>query len=156
MSVPYTDAEWSEIIPGLFQGGHFYDIAGQQFTTVLRGVRKFDRVVSLYTLPWAKSTVPDEDIPHTVYEFRDDIVNGLDEETIVRLNEIAGEVAAQVEMGEKVLVRCQAGYNRSGVVCALALMRMGMSPIAAIGLLRDRRSQLVLCNEKFEEYILSQ
>lgn len=54
------------------------------------------------------------------------------------------------------LVHCQAGLNRSGLVTGLALVRTGMSPAAAIALLRARRSPAVLCNPAFERWLRAQ
>jgi protein-tyrosine phosphatase len=52
------------------------------------------------------------------------------------------------------LVHCQAGLNRSGLICALALVADGCAPADAITLLRERRCSAVLCNEAFERYVL--
>lgn len=73
----------------------------------------------------------------------------------VRLYEIAAEVNLKVTLG-KTLVHCQAGLNRSGLVTALALILEGMEPSAAISLLRERRSQVVLCNKTFYDWLLRQ
>jgi protein-tyrosine phosphatase len=64
--------------------------------------------------------------------------------------------ARLVSQGKKVLVHCQAGLNRSGVVTALALINLGYTPTAAIELMREKRSPLVLCNEAFENWVLDQ
>lgn len=42
--------------------------------------------------------------------------------------------------GRRVLVRCQAGWNRSGLIMGLVLMREGMSAQEVIDLTRDSRS----------------
>jgi protein-tyrosine phosphatase len=47
------------------------------------------------------------------------------------------------------LVHCQAGLNRSGLVAAFTLMRMGFTAQDAIDLLRNSRSPMVLSNETF-------
>ena len=52
------------------------------------------------------------------------------------------------------LVHCQAGLNRSGLISALSLIERGWDPMQAIGLLREKRHALVLCNKAFEEYLL--
>lgn len=57
--------------------------------------------------------------------------------------------------GENVLVHCQAGLNRSGLVAGAALIYLGMSPEKAIQALRERRSPIVLSNKTFENYLLS-
>jgi protein-tyrosine phosphatase len=55
-----------------------------------------------------------------------------------------------------VLVHCQAGLNRSGLVVARALMLdEGVSADQAIASLRERRSPAVLCNELFEAWLCS-
>jgi len=58
--------------------------------------------------------------------------------------------------GDTVLVRCQAGWNRSGLVMALALIRAGMSPSDAVKTLREIRSPHALLNPDFEAYVLQQ
>jgi protein-tyrosine phosphatase len=52
-----------------------------------------------------------------------------------------------------VLVHCQAGLNRSGVVVARALMADGMSAVEAVSLIRERRSPACLCNPAFERWL---
>jgi protein-tyrosine phosphatase len=65
-------------------------------------------------------------------------------------------VADRLRQGHTVLVHCQAGLNRSNLIAALALMRLtGCDAAAAIALLREKRSPLVLCNEAFEQYLLA-
>jgi len=56
--------------------------------------------------------------------------------------------------GKRVLIRCQAGLNRSGLVMALVLIRDGYEPADAIKLMREKRSSWVLCNKNFERYLL--
>jgi len=72
-----------------------------------------------------------------------------------RLNAIADYVSACMDEG-KTLVHCQAGLNRSGLISALTLIRWGYSPEDAITLLRAKRHDLVLCNETFEAWLLTQ
>jgi hypothetical protein len=54
------------------------------------------------------------------------------------------------------LVHCQMGLNRSGLVAALALIRSGMTPSAAVQLLRRKRDECVLCNPAFHDYLMHQ
>lgn len=56
----------------------------------------------------------------------------------------------------RVLVHCQMGLNRSGIVAALALIKSGMKPKEAISLLRARRGPDVLCNPVFEAWLVRQ
>jgi protein-tyrosine phosphatase len=53
----------------------------------------------------------------------------------------------------EVLVHCQAGLNRSGMVVATALMLDGMTADEAISHLREKRSHASLCNPSFEEFL---
>jgi protein-tyrosine phosphatase len=55
--------------------------------------------------------------------------------------------------GDRVLIRCQAGLNRSGLVTALVLMRDGYDATEAISLIRERRSPWALCNDDFVRWL---
>jgi protein-tyrosine phosphatase len=57
--------------------------------------------------------------------------------------------------GKKVLIRCQAGWNRSGLIMALVLMREGYTADEAINLIRQKRSPHALCNKGFENWLRS-
>lgn len=56
----------------------------------------------------------------------------------------------------RTLVHCQAGLNRSGLLAGLALVLAGSAPENAIATLRSSRSPAVLCNTKFEAWLLAQ
>lgn len=103
----------------------------------------FKTVVSLY--PWEE------------YEHRGHHAKfwALDSEHIpARIFHAAADLAhAMLEEGP-VLVHCQAGLNRSSVVTALVLMKLGRTPEAAIEIIRDRRSFACLCNKSFEQWLL--
>lgn len=73
-----------------------------------------------------------------------------------QLHELADGVVAALSRGGKVLVHCQAGLNRSNLVAALALIKLGRTPADAIALLRERRSSVVLCNRAFFRWLLTQ
>lgn len=70
-----------------------------------------------------------------------------------QLDQIADNVV-ELSALDKTLVHCQAGLNRSGLVAGLALVKGGMSGREAIDLMRAQRSQMVLCNEAFETWLL--
>lgn len=55
--------------------------------------------------------------------------------------------------GDRVLVNCQAGLNRSGLVTGLVLIAYGMDPQVAINLIRDNRAPLCLANGSFETFL---
>jgi hypothetical protein len=68
---------------------------------------------------------------------------------------VAARAAAQlvnqhIDAGKKVYVSCSMGQNRSGWVVGLALRARGYSGVAAVLLMRERRSYAVLNNEFFE------
>jgi protein-tyrosine phosphatase len=53
-----------------------------------------------------------------------------------------------------VLVTCQAGLNRSGIISAMSLIIRGDSPQAAVMMVRMAREH-ALSNRHFREYLLS-
>lgn len=55
----------------------------------------------------------------------------------------------------RTLVHCQAGLNRSGLLAGLALVLSGVAPVDAIAKLRQGRSPAVLCNKKFEQWLIN-
>ena len=57
--------------------------------------------------------------------------------------------------GTPVLVRCQAGLNRSGLVVARVLIDNGMKPQDAIDVIREMRSPNALFNPAFTKYLLA-
>lgn len=82
-----------------------------------------------------------------------DTEEGLDDKTWDRIKSAVEAVVDHWSEGQKVLVRCQAGFNRSGLIMALVLMKLGFTAEVAIKRLRDRRSSYVLVNPVFEEYV---
>jgi len=72
------------------------------------------------------------------------------------LRYLAELIANFVDFGENVLVHCDAGLNRSGMVCALVLIELNFKPQDAINLLRKQRCNEVLYNGAFRKYIMEQ
>lgn len=72
-----------------------------------------------------------------------------------QLYELAHHVNACLKDG-KTLVHCQAGLNRSNLVTALSMIVAGTEPTEAIARLREKRHEVVLCNEAFETWLLAQ
>ena len=137
-----------QILPRLFQGGTEDDhVIGEAIPADhYRGERRFDLVVTLYAdaqpAPWG------------VEEIRFGFPDGhLNKSAIERVLRIALTAHDRWLAGERVLIRCQAGVNRSGLVTAIVLMLQGMSADEAISLLRERRSPLVLNNPDFERFL---
>jgi protein-tyrosine phosphatase len=69
------------------------------------------------------------------------------------IRSISAFVADRVELGDRVLVHCSAGLNRSGVVSARAMMWLGYSAADAIAKLRQRRYPEALCNPNFVRWL---
>jgi len=108
----------------------------------------FHKVFSLY--PWEKYTIgpKTERVELRLY----DAAEMPDEAT---LHDVADQVVESLTHG-KTLVHCQAGLNRSGLISALVLVKLGRSPADAIALLREKRHAVVLCNATFESWLLEQ
>ncbi|WP_431977616.1 protein-tyrosine phosphatase family protein [Micromonospora haikouensis] len=138
-------APWHEIIPGLWMGGHDFGDFYDPIPAIVDD--EFDRVVSLFHRP---GHGPHPAVAHTIARIRDGKLHDYDLDMI---RDLAGSLAADVRDGRKVLIRCQAGLNRSGLLTAFVLIRLGHSPTDAIRLIRARRSPHALFNEHFVLYI---
>jgi hypothetical protein len=135
---------------GHFQAPLISHIEGNLYVGgCIDGVRledDFRHVVSLY--PWERYAIGPDTRLHE-YEMYD--ATEVPDETL--LIGIADDVNRYLIEG-KTLVHCQAGLNRSNLVAALALIRGGRPPAAAVALLRSKRSPVVLCNQTFESWLL--
>jgi len=108
---------------------------------------EFKYIVSLY--PWETYTLTEFQVKT---EARlQDVLTIPDEEQLYAL---ARCVNVYKQQGVT-LVHCQAGLNRSGLISALAFIEEGMKAVDAISLLRAKRSPAVLCNQIFEEWLLT-
>jgi protein-tyrosine phosphatase len=65
-----------------------------------------------------------------------------DEPTRSRIRRVAKEIARRVRGGERVLVTCWQGRNRSGVLAGLALVELGMPRELVVRRIRERRDGL--------------
>jgi hypothetical protein len=65
----------------------------------------------------------------------------------------ARQVVRSLQQGERVLVTCMQGRNRSGLVTALALLMLGASPNNAIKLVRAARGSTALSNQSFVQWL---
>lgn len=140
---------WSEIVEGLWQGGTPEDDKYNQLKQPYVTPEKFDAVYTLY----AYANPVDWFVKEYRYGFMDSYDTGFDVETI---REIVVQAHTDWKKGKRVLIRCQAGLNRSGLITALVLIREGYEPKQAISVMREKRSDYVLMNPVFEEWILSQ
>ncbi|MFJ2306045.1 protein phosphatase [Streptomyces sp. NPDC087787] len=144
--VPAPDSPWSEIVPGLWMGGHeFRTQSGRLELAVVRD--EFDLVQTLLRLP---GHGPDPGVEHHVWPIPDGPLDGTQLAGVIRLARAACDA---LDQDRRVLVRCYSGYNRSGLVVAHALVRQGRSSDEAIRLIRARRSPWALHNELFVDYL---
>ncbi|MEU6670738.1 dual specificity protein phosphatase family protein [Streptomyces sp. NPDC046727] len=144
--VPAPESPWSEIVPGLWMGGHeFRGRSGRLEFAVVRD--EFDVVQSLLRLP---GYGPDPGVEHHVWPIPDGPLDGTQLAGVIRLARAVNEA---LDAGRRVLVRCYHGYNRSGLVIAHALVQRGDTTDQAIQLIRARRSAWALHNKLFVEYL---
>lgn len=76
-----------------------------------------------------------------------------------KLLDIARKLARHVRGGRKVLTTCAQGRNRSGLLSALTLVKLGHRPDRAIQMVKSKRrapSGEALTNIMFERFILMQ
>lgn len=150
-AVPWPVDPWNEIVPGLFMGGQIaLKGIGAEHQNVVRVTTEFDAVYSFF---WRdeEGNGPNLGFHHQHFYIPD---GELVPTELAQVKAYAVEIARHVHDGIKVLVRCQAGYNRSGLVVAFALMELGYEAHEAIDLIRARRSPFALHNETFVRYLL--
>ena len=141
---------YSEILPGLWQGGtHDFDtLEFPKEYPIWKSQREFDSVATLYAIAhpvgWG--------VAERRYGFPDSV---LSEKDIPEIHSIADWAYMEWKAGRKVLIRCQAGWNRSGLVMALVLLKHGFKPEEAINQIRARRSPHALCNADFVHYLMN-
>ena len=141
---------FNEILPNLFMGGTADDatIDVAQKLNYFKGERDFDCIVTLYA--WASPA--NWGVEERRLGFPDAQIVG---EYLDSIHEMASWAHSRWKLGKKVLIRCQAGLNRSGLLTALVLINEGYSPSEAIALIREKRSSWALCNADYVSYLKS-
>lgn len=145
-------ADWpgpepSELAPGLWQGGTNTDEA-HGYALAANGRSPYRVVITLFDgAPLAPNDVEEHRLPFEDAELKPEEVSQL-----LALAEVAH---ARWKAGEVVLVRCEAGVNRSGLVSSMVLLISGLTPAEAIGAVRAARGPMALSNESFERWVLS-
>ena len=140
----WPDPAPTEILPGLWQGrtSESSHLGQPTKPNHYRGERPFDIIVTLYAdaqpAPWGVEEIR--------YGFPD---GQLELDDLERVTRIAVTAAERWQAGDCVLIRCQAGVNRSGLLVALTLQALGWTPEAALSHLRRTRSPWVLDNDDF-------
>jgi len=148
--ITWPVALWSRIRPGLWMGGtDDEDVTSNalpNWETREITPEDFDAVVTMYA--WARP------VDWGVEELRWGIMDSERENIDMHsLRETVVWTHRRWKAGKKVLVRCQAGMNRSGLVTALVLVRDGMEPGLAIHTVRSERQADALFNDAFADLI---
>lgn len=156
--------EWASLANGphhavvgdtLWMGGCDYSLPERRSWeySVLDDDAPFDAVVTMYRDWHSYGPFKDSRLEHYEYIFSD---SRLDEDMIEKAHLAADRVMSLLDEGKRVMVRCQAGLNRSGLVTTLVMIKYyGFTPENAIRHLRTVRSPWVLCNEHYEDYLMN-
>ena len=137
------------IAPNLFQGGtdDLDVIHLAQTNNRPRTDLPFDAIVTMYA--WARPA--DWNIQEFRYGVPDASIKDID---LNRLRQAVDFGYDRWKQGDRVLVRCQAGLNRSGLVTALIMIKDGLTPQMAINCIRDSRGPDALFNQNFHAWLL--
>ena len=140
-------ALWSEVLPGLWQGGtDDADVVDRSRRFPGIALSEFGFVATMY----ASANPVDWFVKEMRFGFWDSNMADFDPADLL---DIVSVTHRQWKAGKQVLVRCQAGLNRSGLVMALVLIREGYTADDAIALIRKRRGSSALCNHRFEAWL---
>ena len=141
----------SMIAPNLFQGGtdDLDVIHLAQTNTRPRVDLPFDAIVTMYA--WARPA--DWNVQEFRYGVPDASISDID---LNRLRQAVEFGYDRWKAGDRVLVRCQAGLNRSGLVLALILIKDGLTPQEAINRIRENRGSDALFNADFHDWLLQE
>jgi len=142
---------YSMIAPNLFQGGtdDLDVIHLAQTNNRPRTDLPFDAIVTMYA--WARPA--DWKVQEFRYGVPDASITDID---LDRLRQAVDFGYDRWKQGDRVLVRCQAGLNRSGLVLALILIKDGLTPQDAIARIRDNRGDDALFNRDFHNWLLTE
>ena len=146
--MPYEpESLYSEIAPNLFMGGTddadvIHYAAGNRPRTDM----PFDAIVTMYA--WAQPA--DWQVQEFRYGVPDAAISHID---LGRLKQAVEFGYNRWLAGDRVLVRCQAGLNRSGLVTALILMSTGLDAETAILEIRKNRADIALFNKEYVAWL---
>ena len=142
---------YSMIAPNLFQGGtdDLDVIHLAQTDSRPRIDLPFDAIVTMYA--WARPA--DWKVQEFRYGVPDAAITDID---LDRLRQAVEFGYDRWKEGDRVLVRCQAGLNRSGLVLALILIKDGLAPTEAIARIRENRGEDALFNRDFHNWLLKE
>ena len=142
---------FSEIAPNLFQGGtDDLDVIHLPVTTNRKRTDlPFHSIVTMYA--WARPA--DWQVQEFRYGVDDAAITDID---LNRLRQAVEFGYDRWKQGDRVLVRCQAGLNRSGLVLALILIKDGLTPTQAIAQIRQNRGEDALFNNNFHNWLMQE
>jgi protein-tyrosine phosphatase len=132
-----------EIISGLWQGGE----GSLAYSTVKSELSaNFDAIATIHP----DLRLVDLEIAQIRLELLDTVI---ERSQIPAILDTADWVFDRWQDGQQVLVRCQAGMNRSGLIIAITLMKDGYSAAEAISSIR-KKNPYALSNSAFVNYLM--
>lgn len=141
---------YSEILERLYMGGtadnDVIHLPANPYAR--RDDLPFDSIVTMYA--WARPA--DWKVQEYRYGVPDARISDMD---LSRLRQAVKWGYKQWKRGDRVLIRCQAGLNRSGLVTALILIKDGMTPEDAIRTIRKNRADIALFNEHYVHWLMT-
>ena len=142
---------YSEIAPNLFMGGTADEDVIHQAVAYnkARTDLPFDAIITMYA--WANPA--DWKVQEFRYGIYDSDISQID---LDRLKQAVEFGYNRWLSGDRVLVRCQAGLNRSGLVTALIMMSTGLDEETAIEQIRKNRAEIALFNTHYVEWLMSE
>lgn len=109
----------------------------------------FSHVFSMYD---AERYIVADTTQYHQYTMYDSVNMPIDVETVERVSD---DVVSALTRGERTLLNCQAGINRSSMVGAITLVKwLGIRPSEAVMLLGEKRNPVILSNSVFREWVL--
>lgn len=161
LTIEWCSAPWNQIAPNLWLGGH--DWRDPESTEKYEGFMSpcetttedlaragFDVVISFYSRLGCEPPAGAEHHHHRIPD------GELGDHDLQRVKELAQLAVRRVQVGKKVLIRCQAGLNRASLCAAFALIKLGFEAREAIFHIREQRSPDALFNGAFVDYILQE
>jgi protein-tyrosine phosphatase len=140
-------ALFNEIATNLFMGGtDDMDVIHFPVNNNNRPDLPFDAIVTMY----AYAQPADWKVQEFRYGVPDAAIEDID---LDRLKQAVEFGYNRWMAGDRVLVRCQAGLNRSGLVTALILMSTGLDAETAIEQIRKNRAEIALFNEDYVRWL---
>lgn len=141
MSTPYDD--YHEILPGLFMGGSPWgsriddDDRSYRMQGFAVDERPFDAVITLFP----KAYPAGYGVEERRFGFPDDLLGGVIAEYEEKILEISSWGYQRWQSGDRLLIRCAAGENRSGLITLLVLQKHGLGTDEAVSLIREKRQK---------------